>query len=241
MLVHFIFDLFSYLVGSIVAFAIFKVHKHNNLIKKDLKVLYYSIVVIGFVMGSTLLGTMNIYFSTSPFASNQVIIGKSILGALFGGIIVVELFKKIYNIQGSTGAYFVPSLAIGIAIGRIGCYLSGLEDYTYGIETTSIFGVDFGDGILRHPVQLYESFVMFVFFIYTMVIFKYNKHQFENKIFYEFILVYNLQRFMWEFLKPYEILIFDLNLFQFINIILVLYAIYYLRLINDKKIKNYNS
>ena len=61
------------------------------------------------------------------------------------------------GITHSTGAYFAPSLAIGIAIGRIGCFLSGLEDYTYGTPTTLPWGYDFGDGVLRHPVQLYEA------------------------------------------------------------------------------------
>jgi len=45
---------------------------------------------------------------------------------------------------------------LGIAIGRIGCFLSGVEDESYGIATRLPWGVDFGDGIARHPTQLYE-------------------------------------------------------------------------------------
>ncbi|MEN8216939.1 MAG: prolipoprotein diacylglyceryl transferase family protein [Pseudomonadota bacterium] len=91
---------------------------------------------------------------------------KSVLGAIVGGIIAVELFKKVMKIDVSTGAYFVPSLTIGIAVGRIWCYFSGLEDYTY--ETDFFLALDFGDGILRHPVQLYESLVMALFFVYSL-------------------------------------------------------------------------
>ena len=236
--IHLIFDLTAYFVGFVVAFVFFKTHKQKSLIEKDLKVLYYSVVVIGFVIGSTLFGTINLYYSNVLFQDHQFFIGKSVLGALLGGIIAVEIFKKIYDIKGSTGAYFVPSLAIGIAIGRIGCFLSGLEDYTYGVETSSILGVDFGDGLLRHPVQLYESVTMFLFFIYVIVLFQYNKQHFEQKIFYEFILVYDIQRFVWEFLKPYEEVLWGLNIFQLLNIVLVFYAIYYLRLSNVKADKN---
>jgi len=57
------------------------------------------------------------------------------------------------------------SLTIGIAVGKIKCYFSGLEDYTYGIQTDLFLAVDFGGGILRHPVQLYESLVMALFFV----------------------------------------------------------------------------
>ena len=48
-------------------------------------------------------------------------------------------------------------LALGIAIGRIGCFLAGLPDHTYGLPTSLPWGVDFGDGIARHPTQLYEA------------------------------------------------------------------------------------
>src|SRR5262249_14190211 len=47
-------------------------------------------------------------------------------------------------------------LAVGIAIGRIGCFLTGLDDGTFGTPTTLWLGIDFGDGIARHPTQLYE-------------------------------------------------------------------------------------
>ncbi len=138
-------------------------------------------------------------------------------------------FRITFRWSGSGGAYFVPSLAIGIAIGRIGCYLSGIEDYTYGVETTSIFGHDFGDGILRHPVQLYESGAMGLFFLYSVWVYNHCKKRFENTIFYQFIGYYSLQRFVWEFLKPYEHLIFGLTIFQIICLILMIYALIYLK------------
>jgi prolipoprotein diacylglyceryltransferase len=133
------------------------------------------------------------------------------------------------KIKGSTGAYFVPSLAIGIAIGRVGCFLSGLDDYTYGIATNSFLGYNFGDGISRHPVQLYESLTMFLFFLYVVYIYFKNRDYFEKHIFYQFILLYAIQRFAWEFLKPYETIAFGLNIFQFFCLGLIGYAIYHLR------------
>jgi len=51
---------------------------------------------------------------------------------------------------------FVFPLIIGMAIGRIGCFLTGLADHTYGVATSLPWGIDFGDGIRRHPTQLYE-------------------------------------------------------------------------------------
>jgi prolipoprotein diacylglyceryltransferase len=82
--------------------------------------------------------------------------GKSIIGALLGGLAGVEIAKKLDGVRGSTGDAFVWPLMLGMAIGRIGCFLSGLDDHTAGNPTSLPWGVDFGDGVPRHPTQLYE-------------------------------------------------------------------------------------
>ena len=225
MLIHLIFDLLAYAVGTFLAVKVFK-SKTQLIESENLRYAYYTIVILGAFFGAFIVGSINTYISVE---SETLIIGKSILGSIIGGIIAVETFKKIMHIKGSTGAYFVPSLAIGIAIGRVGCFLSGLEDYTYGVETTFMLGYDFGDGLLRHPVQLYESAVMVLFFIYVLFIYFKNRPYFEKYIFYQFILLYAIQRFAWEFLKPYETIFMGLNVFQFFCLGLVVYALYHLR------------
>ena len=82
--------------------------------------------------------------------------GKTIVGALVFGLITVELFKRYIGVHQSTGDLYAIPLALGIAIGRIGCFLTGLSDNTYGTHTTLPWAIDFGDGIPRHPTQLYE-------------------------------------------------------------------------------------
>ncbi len=64
--------------------------------------------------------------------------------------------KLVCGVKESTGDNFVLPLAVGTAIGRIGCFLAGLYDGTYGTATTLPWGLDFGDGVSRHPTQLYE-------------------------------------------------------------------------------------
>lgn len=224
MYIHILFDLLAYIVGTVLLWRVFK--SRRPLIEdENLRYAYYTVVIIGAFLGAFIIGSLNTLISLD---SSKIIIGKSILGAIVGGVIAVEIFKKIMNIKGSTGAYFVPSLAIGIAIGRIGCFLSGLEDYTYGVETNSFLGYDFGDGVLRHPVQLYESLTMALFFLYTLYIYNKNRYYFEKFIFYQFILLYSLERFILEFLKPYKSIAFGLNLFQYICLGLIFYSIFYL-------------
>ena len=225
MFIHFILDLLAYAVGTLLAIKVFKT-KTQLIENENLRYAYYTSVIIGAFFGAFIVGSINTYISVE---SESLIIGKSVLGAIMGGTIAVEIFKKVMNIKGSTGAYFVPSLALGIAIGRIGCFLSGLQDYTYGIETKFILGYDFGDGLFRHPVQLYESTTMLLFFFYVLYIYFKNRFYFEKYIFYQFILLYATQRFAWEFLKPYETVFMGLNIFQFFCLGLVLYSLYYLR------------
>jgi prolipoprotein diacylglyceryltransferase len=222
MAIHLFFDLLSYLVAGVVSFKYFKAKQ--NFENKDIKLYYYGVLVIGFVTGAVLFSTINNYLTLG-----HLILGKSIIGAIFGAIAAIEIFKKIFDIKGSTGAYFVPSLAIGIAIGRLGCFFAGLEDFTYGVETNLPWGVDFGDGKMRHPVQLYESVSMFLFFLYSIWLYKKDKKRFERVAFYDFVAFYAIQRFFWESLKPYKTVALGLNIFQIICILLLIYAIIYRR------------
>src|SRR5580693_9328894 len=52
--------------------------------------------------------------------------GKTIVGGLLGGWIGVEVAKRINGIRRRTGDLFVVPLCVGIAVGRIGCFVAGL-------------------------------------------------------------------------------------------------------------------
>lgn len=82
--------------------------------------------------------------------------GQSMVGGLLGGLLGVELAKRSVGLRASTGDTFVLPVLLGLMIGRVGCFLAGLADGTYGNPTALPWGVDFGDGIARHPTQLYE-------------------------------------------------------------------------------------
>ena len=89
--------------------------------------------------------------------------GRTIVGGLIGGAIGAILTKKILRIKEKRGNLFAPAIAMGVAIGRLGCFFRGC---CYGKETLLPWGVDFGDGVLRHPTQLYESLFMLIMFVY---------------------------------------------------------------------------
>jgi prolipoprotein diacylglyceryltransferase len=152
-------------------------------------------------------------------------LGHSIAGGIVGGIVGVELYKWANFIRGSTGAGFVAPLAAGIAVGRLGCFFAGLPDYTYGIPTPLPWGVDFGDGIPRHPVQLYESTAMLVFLVIYLGAVARGTTVFLRDGFYLFVAYYGVQRFVWEFLKPYPTVLGPFNVFHLLSLLMIAYSL----------------
>jgi len=126
--------------------------------------------------------------------------GKTIVGALIGGLFAVEWAKRRVGETRSTGDLFAAPLALGIAIGRIGCFLTGLSDHTFGIATSLPWGIDFGDGIRRHPTQLYESlFALALFFFLLHLLDRLHRN---GDVFKAFMLAYLGWRLAIDFLKP---------------------------------------
>jgi prolipoprotein diacylglyceryltransferase len=180
---------------------------------------YMFTVWVGAVVGAFGLGTLNLHLENTVWA------GRSILGAIVGGVLVAETYKAIRGIRGSTGAVFVLPLSAAIAVGRIGCFLAGLDDHTYGTPTSLPWGVDFGDGIARHPVQLYESFTMTAFAAWFFWLLNRHREIATSRGFYFFAIVYGVERFLWEFLKPYPAVIGPLNIFHLSAAALAIYAV----------------
>jgi prolipoprotein diacylglyceryltransferase len=110
----------------------------------------------GAALCSKLLYVVQYWAALQPQPTQVWLSGKTIVGGLLGGLIGVELAKRAVGLRRSTGDAFVGPLLAGMIYGRLGCPLSGLEDLTYGGVTTLPWGWDYGDGLPRHPVALYE-------------------------------------------------------------------------------------
>jgi hypothetical protein len=182
---------------------------------------YFAAVAAGALPGAWLAGSFNTLRQAAATLSH------SVAGALAGAIVAVEIFKLFRNIKGSTGAMFVGPFAIGVVIGRWGCLFAGLPDDTYGIPTTLPWGVDLGDGVSRHPVQIYESLAMLVFLVVYLMALGHRSAWAIRRGFYVMAAWYGAQRFVWEFLKPYPSVFGTLNVFHMICLGLVIYGCTY--------------
>lgn len=181
---------------------------------------YIVALLAGAAIGGYACGTLNLWASGLPG------IGRSIVGAMAGAIGAIEFYKWRTGIKGSTGIVFAPAFATSVMIGRIGCYLSGLDDQTHGIATNLHWGHDFGDGVLRHPVQLYESAAMGLYLAFALINLQRRTPAFLTTGFYLMVGWYAAQRFVWEFLKPYGSIIGPFNVFHLVCAGLVAYAGY---------------
>jgi len=157
--------------------------------------------VLGAAAGSKLLAWAE---SARHYWSNRhdlavVLGGKTIVGGLLGGWAGVELAKKRLNVTARTGDVYVFPLVLGMCLGRVGCFLTGLADHTYGNFTSLPWAVDFGDGP-RHPTQLYE--IVFLLLLGVALVLRMRSIIFNGELFRLFMLGYLSFRFAAEFIKP---------------------------------------
>ncbi|USB31849.1 prolipoprotein diacylglyceryl transferase family protein [Paenibacillus sp. YPG26] len=181
-------------------------------------------VIVGAAVGAA-LGSKLLYWLENPSIllsfrehGEELLGGKTIVGGLLGGLIGVELAKKCVGITRSTGDDFAFPLLIAIAIGRIGCFLTGLDDHTHGIPTKWITGFDYGDGIMRHPTQLYEIAFLSLFAL-TLYLVKRarqsrSKPLSDGALYQWSMFGYLFFRFWVDFIKPTPHLYLGLNNIQ---------------------------
>ena len=215
--VHLLFDVLAWVSAGLLARMLYSWRLRE--IASPLRQIgpgYPLALAVGAIAGAWLAGSLNTGLAHPS---------HSIAGALAGGIVAVELWKIVRGVRESTGAIWVGPLALGIAVGRVGCFLAGLSDMTYGTATALPWGVDFGDGVRRHPVQLYESATMLTFLAVYLIALARRAPWTRTSAFYVFVLVYAAQRFVWEFLKPYPRVLGPLDVFQLLAVGMIGYAL----------------
>lgn len=225
-LAHIAFDALAWASGAALGFVLYRWRLRERVDRAATRLGkgYFISLGLGAVIGGYLAGSLISLVGPAPTLSH------SIAGVLAGGIVGVEVYKLIAGVRGSTGAGFTGPLALGIVIGRWGCLFAGLADNTYGSPTRLPWGVDLGDGVGRHPVEVYESLAMLAFLALYLSGLAMRAPWAVRRGFYVFVTWYGAQRFLWEFLKPYPRLIGPLDLFQFIALGLIAYGwIYFAR------------
>jgi phosphatidylglycerol:prolipoprotein diacylglycerol transferase len=143
--------------------------------------------------------------------------GKTITTGLIGAYLAVELAKLALGVRVKTGDSFALPLALALAVGRWGCFFNGC---CYGLPTDLPWGVDFGDGIRRHPTQLYEVlFHVGMILILGRLIRAGTLRSQRLKL---YLIGYGVFRFLTEYLRPEPAEWLGLTFYQWTALVLVI-------------------
>jgi phosphatidylglycerol---prolipoprotein diacylglyceryl transferase len=130
--------------------------------------------------------------------------GLAFFGGLFGGILAAWMYARRAEIPfGRLADLFAPAVPIGSAIGRISCFLDGMD---YGTPTQLPWGVVYtnlnsyapNDGVPRHPDQVYELVGDLVI---AAVLFKLRDQFRDGSLFLLYLILFSVLRFFLFFVR----------------------------------------
>ena len=202
---HLVFEMLSYTLGY--RLYAWQRARYRDPISDDNRWWIFIGAAAGAFFGSHLLGMLENPSLLPHIDFRYWMSTKTVVGGFLGGLAGVEITKKIIGVGVSSGDLMTYPLILGLAIGRVGCHLAGLEDGTHGLPSGLPWAIDFGDGTPRHPVNLYE--IVFLGLL-ALCIFRLEKGNrlADGARFKIFMITYLLWRFFAEWLKPVHFLPF---------------------------------
>lgn len=194
----------------------------------------FNLLFITFIFG--VIGSRSLYVieNLSYYIRNPFEIVMLNKGGLswFGGLCLGASAALIYLRKKKLAVYkildlIIPFVALGQAIGRIGCLLNGC---CFGKKAG--FGIYFPvHNAVLIPTQIYSSLaLLLIFFVLRLLQEKSHK---QGQIFFTYLLLYALKRFFIEFLRADNpVIFFGLTFFQIISIVIFFTATVRLVLLN---------
>ena len=171
------------------------------------------LVVLSGIVGAKILYIINDWSSYAEHPGDIFSLATLQAGGVFSGGLVAALVAAAWYIRRhrmpalATCDAFAPGLAIGHAIGRIGCFAAGC---CYGKPTTHFWGVTFTNPLANlysqtplnvplEPTELFESAVELAnFFLLLWVL---RRKKFDGQVFGAYLFLYGVARFFLEFLR----------------------------------------
>ena len=171
------------------------------------------LVVLCGILGSKLLYILVdlSYYTSHPreiFSLSTLQAGGVFSGGLIAALIAAAWYiRKNHMPALATCDAFAPGLALGHAIGRVGCFSAGC---CWGKPTHRFWGVTFTNPLAQQwvgtplgqalePTQLFEAAVELANFFVLMWLFKRKK--FDGQVFGAYLFLYGFARYFLEFLR----------------------------------------
>jgi phosphatidylglycerol:prolipoprotein diacylglycerol transferase len=144
-------------------------------------------------------------------------------GGLFGGTLGVVVAALLSRMKiGVVADVVAPALAMGYAVGRLGCFLNGDD---YGRPTSLPWGMAFPKGeppttAIVHPTQLYEVLLSLGIFALLVWVFA-PRLRGSGSLFGVYLVLAGLERFFVEFVRTNEPALLGLTQQQWISLGLI--------------------
>jgi phosphatidylglycerol:prolipoprotein diacylglycerol transferase len=170
---------------------------------------------VGGSLGAKIPYVLGLY-GDGPSLLGWVSDGKTITTGLVGAYLAVELAKVMLDIRVKTGDTFALPLAVALAVGRWGCFFNGC---CYGTETDLPWASRFGDGLPRHPTQVYESLFHLGMAVVLLLLLRTGSLRYQHLNLY--LICYGVYRFLTEYIRPEPPMQLGLTFFQWISLALI--------------------
>jgi phosphatidylglycerol:prolipoprotein diacylglycerol transferase len=218
--IHFVFETLAYFIGY--RYYAYLRKTSDDLISTENRLIIFIGAAFGAFLGSHVIGVLEHPERLQQFSLLYFMGNKTIVGGLVGGLIGVELTKKKIGVMVSSGDLMVYPLILAMIIGRTGCFFAGLEDGTFGLASNLPWAINFGDGVRRHPTNLYELIFWLLLWI-ALRLFEKKNPLANGARFKLFMVAYFIFRIVCEFIKPAYFFNFGLSVIQLVCIAGILY------------------
>src|SRR2546423_2503092 len=176
-------------------------------------------VVIGALAGGLVgskLSSVWSYLAASPDPSVPrwlLAEGRSIVGGLAGAYVGAILAKRLVGYRVPTGDLFAPAVALGMVIGRWGCFLTEQvgtpTNLPWGIRVSSVAAAQIPNcpaclrGVPMHPSFLYE--IIFQAVVFCLLLWLRRGVRTPGDLFKIYLLSYAVFRFAVEFVRGNQV------------------------------------
>ena len=208
---HLLFEMLAFTVGYRAY--LWQRRRRRDAISDENRLWIFLGAAAGALLGSHLLGGLERPAELAQANWLYWMANKTILGGLLGGLFSVEITKKIIGVRVSSGDLMTYPIMLGLAVGRVGCHFAGLEDGTHGLPSALPWAIDFGDGVPRHPVNIYE--ILFLGLWAACIYLREQRQTFADGGRFRMMMAgYLCWRFFIEGLKPASYLPIGLSVIQ---------------------------
>lgn len=202
-----------FLLGAVTALicAVLWAKRSKNVAASDVLTAGIMCLLFGLIGGKLLFILIDIpnmmsYYSINGFDFLDLTVERVIksgivyYGGLIGGLLGIFCYAKLFKLSFlKICDSFAPFVPLGQGFGRLGCFFGGC---CYGVETDSSFSFVLANdelGLLRIPVQLYES--LFCFFVLCPLLLwcSSKKQRHSGAVVGLYLTVYAIWRFIIEF------------------------------------------